>query len=103
LPFMIWRVDHRIAETPRSIPAKRKMAEYLEDNFYLTVSGNFRTPTLFDAMTEVSTDRIMFSVDYPFEKTVEACSWFDGLHINERDRRKMGRENAIKLFRLGKK
>ena len=41
LPFMIWRINHRIAQTPRNIPAKRKMGDYLGDNFYLAVSGNF--------------------------------------------------------------
>jgi 2,3-dihydroxybenzoate decarboxylase len=100
LPYMIWRVDHRISQTPRGIPARRRMAEYLEDNFYLTVSGNFRTPTLVDAMMEVGSDRIMFSVDYPFEKTAEAAKWFDELHISERDRRKIGRTNALTLFKL---
>ncbi|MBM2813041.1 MAG: o-pyrocatechuate decarboxylase [Chloroflexi bacterium] len=100
LPFMIWRIDHRISQTPRNIPAKRKMADYLGDNFYLTVSGNFRTPSLIDAMMEVGSDRIMFSVDYPFEKTAEAATWFDELHISERDRRKMGRTNALSLFKL---
>jgi len=100
LPFMIWRVDHRIKETPRSIPAKRRMTEYLGDNFYLTVSGNFRTPSFIDAMMEVGSDRMMFSVDYPFEKTVEACTWFDELHISDRDKRKIGRTNALSLFKL---
>jgi 2,3-dihydroxybenzoate decarboxylase len=100
LPFMIWRIDHRIAQTPRNIPAKRRMADYLGDNFYLTVSGNFRTPSLVDAMMEVGSDRIMFSVDYPFEQMAEAATWFDALHISERDRRKMGRLNALELFKL---
>jgi len=100
LPYMIWRIDHRISQTPRGIPARRKMADYLGDNFYLTVSGNFRTPTLVDAIMEVGSDRIMFSVDYPFEKTVEAVKWFDELHISERDRRKIGRTNALNLFKL---
>jgi len=101
LPFMIWRVDHRISQTPRGIPAKRKLAEYLEDNFYLTISGNFRTPSFIDAMLEVGSDRILFSVDYPFEKTIEAVTWFDDLHISERDRLKIGRTNAASLFKLG--
>src|SRR5437763_10732879 len=82
LPYMIWRVDSRISQTPRGIPAKRKMADYLGDNFYLTVSGNFRTPSLIDAMLEVGSDRIMFSVDCPFEKTIEAVTWFDTHHIS---------------------
>ena len=101
LPYMIWRIDHRISQTPRGIPARRKMADYLGDNVYLTVSGNFRTPTLIDAMMEVGSDRIMFSVDYPFEQTIEAVKWFDELHISERDRRKIGRTNAMALFKLG--
>ena len=98
---MIWRIDHRISQTPRGIPARRKMADYLGDNVYLTVSGNFRTPTLIDAMMEVGSDRIMFSVDYPFEQTIEAVKWFDELHISERDRRKIGRTNAMALLKLG--
>src|SRR4029077_6192330 len=44
IPYSVWRLDHRISRTPRGIPAKRKMAEYLESNFYLTVSGDYRTP-----------------------------------------------------------
>ena len=43
----------------------------------------------------------MFSVDYPFEKTIEAATWFDELHISERDRLKIGRTNAMALFKLG--
>ena len=43
----------------------------------------------------------MFSVDYPFEKTIEAVKWFDELHISERDRLKIGRTNAMALFKLG--
>jgi 2,3-dihydroxybenzoate decarboxylase len=98
IPYSVWRLDHRISRTPRNIPAKRRMAEYLEDNFYLTVSGDFRTPTLVDAMMEVGSDRILFSVDYPFETVEEACTWFDALHISDRDKRKIGRTNAAALF-----
>ena len=31
----------------------------------------------------------------------EAATWFDELHISERDRLKMGRTNAMRLFKLG--
>ena len=44
--------------------------------------------------------RIMFSVDYPFEATEDACTWFDGAELSESDRLAMGRNNAIKLFNL---
>ena len=101
LPYDIWRVDHRLSKTPRGIPAKKTMAEYLRENFYLTTSGNFRTQTLLDAMSEVGADRILFSADYPFESMGEAAEWFDHASISEPDRLKMGRTNAERLFGLG--
>jgi predicted TIM-barrel fold metal-dependent hydrolase len=100
LPYDIWRVDHRLSKTPRGIPAKKTMAEYLRENFYLTTSGNFRTPTLIDAMLEVGADRILFSADYPFESVAEAAEWFDTAPISEPDRKKIGRTNAGRLFGL---
>jgi 2,3-dihydroxybenzoate decarboxylase len=42
----------------------------------------------------------MFSVDYPFEDMGEAAAWFDKAEVDETDRRKIGRTNAIKLFKL---
>ena len=102
LPYSIWRCDNRNAWTkaPPRYPAKRKLAEYLQENFYLTTSGNFRTQTLIDAMLEVGSDRIMFSTDWPFENVDHAAIWFDACPISEDDRRKIGRTNAERLFKL---
>ena len=102
LPASIWRVDNRNAwsHTPHRCPAKKKMGEYFCANFHLTTAGNFRTPTLIGAMMEIGSDRIMFSTDYPFEAVGDAARWFDAVEISEPDRVKIGRTNAIKLFRL---
>jgi 2,3-dihydroxybenzoate decarboxylase len=51
-------------------------------------------------MLEVGSDRIMYSVDYPFETHDEASTWFDTCSISETDRVKIGRENARRLFSL---
>jgi 2,3-dihydroxybenzoate decarboxylase len=100
LPFNIWRVDHRIAKAPLGIKTKLPMAQYLRENFYITTSGNFRTQTLVDAMLEVGADRILYSVDYPYEDMGEATEWFDHAAISESDRVKIGCSNAQKLFQL---
>jgi predicted TIM-barrel fold metal-dependent hydrolase len=52
------------------------------------------------SMLEMGADRIMFSVDYPFEKHADAATWFDRVEISENDRRRIGRDNAVKLFNL---
>ena len=100
LPFNIWRVDHCIATTTKGTTAKLTMSQYLRENFYITTSGNFRTQALTDVMLEVGADRVLYSVDYPYEDMVEAATWFDSAAISEPDRLKIARSNAQKLFRL---
>jgi 2,3-dihydroxybenzoate decarboxylase len=100
LPYCIWRFDHRVGKRPRDIPARRPFIEYLRSNFYVTTSGNFHTPTLVDAITELGADRVLFSVDYPFEECADAASWFDAAAISDGDKLKIGRTNAAQLFRL---
>jgi predicted TIM-barrel fold metal-dependent hydrolase len=100
LPYCIWRFDHRVTKRPRGIPARRTFTEYLRANFYVTTSGNFHTPTLVQAVTELGVDRVLFSVDYPFEEVADAASWFDKADISEADRLKIGRTNAQRLFTL---
>jgi predicted TIM-barrel fold metal-dependent hydrolase len=103
LPFSMWRVDHWATWIPKGerYPAKRKIHEYFEANFYITTSGTFRTQALINAMLELGSDRIMFSIDWPFENIDGAAAWFDAVPISEDDRQKIGRRNARKLFKLG--
>jgi 2,3-dihydroxybenzoate decarboxylase len=76
------------------------MGEYFRENVYVTTSGNFRTPSLLSTMLEISSDRILYAVDYPFESFEEGAHWFDNCEISEHDRKKIGRENARQLFNL---
>ena len=48
----------------------------------------------------MGSDRIMFSTDWPFENIDHAALWFDAAPISEEDRLKIGRTNALKLFKL---
>ena len=98
LPYNIWRVDHRLRKASRGMPARRPLTDYLRENVYLTTSGNFRTPTLMDAIAEVGVDRILFSVDYPFERTVDAVTWFKDLVLTDADRSAIAAENSAALF-----
>ena len=102
LPYSMWRVDNRNAwvKAPPRYPAKKKLADYFQANFWLTTSGNFRTQTLIDAILEIGADHILFSADWPFENIDHAADWFDAASISESDRLKIGRTNAASLFRL---
>jgi predicted TIM-barrel fold metal-dependent hydrolase len=101
LPCSIWRIDNRISRTLASRPkAKLPIGQYLRENFYITTSGNFRTQTLTEVTLEVGADRILYSVDYPFEDMALAATWFDHAAISDADRSKIASGNARQLFRL---
>ncbi len=102
LPFNIWRVDNKNGwvKAPHPQPAKRTFTEYFEENFYITVSGNYCTQALLCSLQVIGADHIMFSTDWPFENVDHSANWFDAVEISENDRHKIGRQNAIDLFKL---
>lgn len=102
IPVQLWRIDGRNGwmKEPHRYAAKHGVGHYMRKHFHVTTSGNFHTPSLVNAMTELGPERVMFSVDWPFEDVGEACTWFDRAEIDEADRQKIGRDNAVKLFKL---
>src|SRR5215469_12534402 len=102
LPYAMWRIDNANGwiENRHNYPAKNRMRDYFCGNFHITTSGNFHTQALIDAILVLGADRIMFSADWPFENIDHAAAWFDVCPISEADRRKIGRDNARRLFKL---
>jgi 2,3-dihydroxybenzoate decarboxylase len=102
LPFTIWRVDNKNGwvKAPHPWPAKRTYGEYFQENFYITISGNYCTQAFLCSLQVLGSDRIMFSTDWPFENVDHSAAWFDSVEIGEADRYKIGRQNAIDLFKL---
>jgi gamma-resorcylate decarboxylase len=104
LPFYLWRIDNRNVwmQAPHRYAAKKRVADYFRANFHITTSGHFSTPALAAAIAELGAERVMFSVDYPFEDIGDAAEWFDKVPLSDADRIKIGRTNARKLFKLNK-
>ncbi|KXT15301.1 hypothetical protein AC579_2803 [Pseudocercospora musae] len=104
LPFDLWRINHWFEDIkkPLGLDCKKTIREYFAQNIYITTSGHFSTPTLEYCIKEIGVDRILFSIDYPFESFEDACNWYDGVTLDgEENVKKIGRENAKKLFKLG--
>jgi len=104
IPAYLWRIDHRNAwmKARHRYAAKKWVADYFRDNFVLTTSGNFSTSALNQAIAEIGVDRVLWSADYPFEDISDAAGWFDAAPLGETEREKIGRANAMQLFRLKK-
>ena len=102
IPVQLWRIDGRNGwmKAPHKYPAKHGVGHYFRKHFHVTTSGNFHTPSLMTAVHELGAGHVMFSVDWPFEAVDEGSAWFDKAEIDAADRARIGRENAIKLFKL---
>ena len=99
LPFAIDRLQSRIAKV-KAVKLAKPASHYLRDNFYISTSGNFHTPSLIGTIAQVGIDRMLFSIDYPFETLKSGSRWLDSAPISDRDREKISRTNAQRLLRI---
>lgn len=100
LPYDIGRIENRMNISAYRTELRRTPTEYLRENFHITTSGHFSTPSLRAAIAVMGVDRVLFSVDYPYESTEEAATWFDSVELADADRRSIGAENAVRLLGL---
>jgi gamma-resorcylate decarboxylase len=102
LPFLLPRVEHRLRHARADLRGKqtRPIMSYLREHVFITTAGAFRTTALLDTLLEVGADRVLFSVDYPYENMQEQSEWFEAVPISDGDRLKIGRDNARRLLRL---
>jgi predicted TIM-barrel fold metal-dependent hydrolase len=104
LPFVLPRLQHRLDEQrdgEKGSKALRRPSYYFSNNFYITTSGHFHTRQLREAIAQIGADRVLFSIDYPYEQMDEGARWFDDLEFDNKLKGALGRENANKLFSLG--
>ncbi|HLH64074.1 MAG TPA: amidohydrolase family protein [Solirubrobacteraceae bacterium] len=99
LPFAIRRLEQRLSRRA-DVALKRPASAYLQDNFHLTTSGNYHTPSLVGIMLELGVDHLMFAADYPFEEMEDGARWLEGVPLSDRDRRRIATDNARCLLRL---
>ena len=101
---MLSRMQHRLdmqREGVKGAKAKRRPSHYFASNFYITTSGHFHTEPLLEAIEQIAVERVLFSVDYPYEQMDVGSRWFDDVRLPNATKLMIGRENANHLFALG--
>lgn len=99
LPYYAWRLDRRIA-TLGGGGIKRKPSDYLRTNLLITTAGVCQDSSLLCAIAELGEDRVLFSVDYPFEDATVASKWIDAAPISAEQREKVCHTNAERALRI---
>jgi 2,3-dihydroxybenzoate decarboxylase len=100
LPFILWRLDSRYKMLKHTNNIKMLPSEYIKRNIMVTTAGSFSDEPLLCAVAALGADRVMFSVDYPYEYTDEAVHFIENAPLSEVDRAKICHGNAERLLKL---
>jgi 2,3-dihydroxybenzoate decarboxylase len=100
LPFMLWRLDSRYAFTATDRRVNRNPSEYLRDNFSVTTSGQCSDVPLLASLASMGQERVMYSIDYPYESSGVAGQFMASAAISEDARALVGHGNAEALLKL---
>lgn len=102
LPSDLFRLDAQIARLryALNLPAAHDLSYYFAHNIYQTTSGDFTDDLLQYHIGQIGIDRIMFSIDYPYENLVDGTSWLDNLTIDDASKTQIARGNAIQVMNL---
>src|SRR4051794_18441125 len=99
LPFRTYRLERRLKRRA-DVTLKRLPTQVFRENFYVTISGNYHTPSLVGALSELGPDGVMFAVDHAFEDVADGADWFDALSIDDDVRSRIAHGNAQRLLGL---
>jgi uncharacterized protein len=98
LASMFQRLD---VMAPEVTKLKRPVTAYLRDNVHYTFSGFNFPATFLSLLLELGgVDRIMFSVDHPYQSMANGLAFLEQLPVSAADRERIAHGNAEKLFRL---
>ena len=120
LPWIADRFDHRLCVYKNQLKEisnnklksfnlkkfyipKLTLSQYLRKNIYITTSGWFSDDALEFVIKKVGIDRVLFSIDSPYEKQSIACEWIDNAQLSKSDKEKVAYKNAAKLLKLNVK
>ena len=100
IPYLLWRLDSRwkIIKHPKKL--QKSPSQYIRKNFYVTTSGMCSNGPLNCAIQELGEERVMFSVDYPYESSTIAAQFIEQASISKKVKEKICYENAHSVLNL---
>lgn len=104
LPYFAWRLDSRYEATKSSYTPvlKKQPSDYFRSNLIITTTGVCQDSSLQCAIAEMGEDRVLFSVDYPYEDTNACTKWIETTPLTDAQREKICHGNAERVLRFPK-
>ena len=101
LPLNLWRFDSRWPISHRgSMTLPQQPSFYIRRNIAITTSGVCSDISLRCALDSMGANNVMFSVDYPFEKTAAAAEFIENARLTEAERTQVASGNAKRILKI---
>lgn len=97
LPFLTWRNEKALSRFP-GVP--RAFSDYMRHHFWVTTSGAFQHSALMCTIAELGIDRVLFSVDWPFQSNQAAREFIDSALLGREQRDLIYGGNACRLLQF---
>jgi 2,3-dihydroxybenzoate decarboxylase len=98
LPYLLWRFDSRARIY--ALKLKKPPSEYIRDHIFVTTSGMFSAEPLLCSIGALGARRVLFSVDSPYESSIEAAEFIETVALPDEQRMEVCYRNAEKLLGL---
>jgi len=99
LPYLLWRLDSRTRVTGVENGAAPP-SQIIRKNIVVTTTGVCAHPSLLCALAALGEDRVLFSVDYPYEDCSVAARFIETAPIGAAGLRKVCYANAERVLGL---
>ncbi len=108
IPYWLGRLDNRYQNIRRRggfdalgiTPLQRLPSEYFQSNFYLSTSGMNDHAVLNYCVERLGAERVMFAIDYPYERTEEAVTFIRTSSLTPEQLSRVTHLNAQALFHI---
>jgi uncharacterized protein len=98
IPWFLDRLDEALP--PRATKLDRTIGDYVRQNTYYTPSGMFTEPHLRFCVDLLGTDRMIYSVDYPFVPNDDAVGFLSRAKFSDSVKEDIAHRNAERLLGL---
>lgn len=100
LPFTLARLDDRYSILEHSRELAAAPSDYIKRNVYVTSAGVESAEPLHAAIAALGIDRVLFSIDYPYQSIRTATDFLRAVELTPSDRAKFEGATAAQLLRL---
>jgi predicted TIM-barrel fold metal-dependent hydrolase len=98
VPFFLQRLDDAIPQEASGI--SRSILQTYREHVHVSPSGMLNLPHFEFIRAVLGADRILYSIDYPYQSLNGARAFLESLPVSQSDKEKIAHRNAERLFQL---